>query len=91
MYIRLTHLSLLIPFQVFSAVFFAIAEENYTNVMLMMGRSLLDMNRIEHIDVIFQQIEKQTSNSLLELAEEMFAENQLNYLIFNPRNNADHK
>jgi len=68
----------------------AIAEENNTNVMLMMGRSLLDLNRIDPIDYIFDQIDQQTSNSLLEIAENMFCDDQLNYLIFNPNNNGDY-
>jgi predicted Zn-dependent peptidase len=64
----------------------AIAEENNTNIMLMMGRSILDLNRIDHIEYIFQRIDQQTSNSLVEIAEMMFSEDQLNYLIFNPIN-----
>jgi len=65
----------------------AIAEENNTNLMIMMGRSFLDLDRIDHIDFIFQQIDQQTSASLMEIAEAMFCEDQLNYLIFNPNNN----
>ena len=65
----------------------AIAEENNTNLMIMMGRSLLDLDRIDHIDIIFQQIDQQTSTSLMEIAESMFIEDQMNYLVFNPNIN----
>ena len=64
----------------------AIAEENNTNLMIMMGKSLLDLDRIDHIDFVFKQIDQQTSNSLLEIAESMFVEDRMNYLIFNPNN-----
>ena len=64
----------------------AIAEENNTNLMIMMGKSLLDLDRIDHIDFIFKQIDQQTSNSLMEIAESMFIEDRMNYLIFNPNN-----
>jgi predicted Zn-dependent peptidase len=67
----------------------AVAEENNTNLMLMMGRSLLDLDRIDHLDFIFQQIEAQTSSSLIEISEVMFSEGLLNYLIFNPNDHAD--
>jgi predicted Zn-dependent peptidase len=56
----------------------AIAEENNTNIMLMMGRSLLDLDRIDHIDYIFRQIDQQTSVSLMEIADIMFCEDKLN-------------
>lgn len=67
----------------------AMAEENNTNLMLMMGRSMLDLDRIDHIDRIFEQIESQTSSSLMEIANEMYDESRLNYLIFNPNINGN--
>jgi predicted Zn-dependent peptidase len=69
----------------------AIAEENNINVMLMMGRSLLDLDRIDDIDLIFKQIDEQSSNNLMDLANEMFIEDRLDYLIFNPNNHGDSK
>lgn len=69
----------------------AISEENNTNVMLMMGRSLIDLNRIDPLDSVFDLIDQQTSGSLSRIAEEMFIEEQLNYLIFNPVGNENHK
>lgn len=69
----------------------AIAEENYTNVMLMMGRSLLDLDRIDQIDYVFKHIEKQTSADMMSLAEEMFSEDHMNYLIFNPANHENNQ
>jgi predicted Zn-dependent peptidase len=68
----------------------AIAEENNTNVMLMMGRSLLDLDRIDAVDYVFEQIDQQTSSDMQGIAEMMFCEDQLNYLIFNPNSHGDY-
>jgi len=69
----------------------AISEENNTNLMLMMGRSLIDLDRIDTLDFVFKQIDSQSARSLACIAEEMFVENQLNYLIFNPTDHEHHQ
>jgi len=69
----------------------AISEENNTNLMLMMGRSLVDLDRIDPLDSVFKKVDDQTSGSLARIAEEMLIEDQLNYLIFNPVENENHK
>ena len=69
----------------------AISEENNTNVMLMMGRSLIDLERIDPLDSVFKKVDQQTSESLARIANELLIENQLNYLIFNPVENENHK
>jgi predicted Zn-dependent peptidase len=68
----------------------AISEENNTNVMLMMGRSLIDLDRVDPLDSIFRQVDQQTSASMCRIAEEMLPEEDLNYLIFNPVENGNY-
>lgn len=62
----------------------AMAEENNVSLMLMMGKSILDKNRIESLDEIFNRIKKTTAAELQDLANEMFDHNQLSQLIFLP-------
>jgi len=69
----------------------AISEENNTNLMLMMGRSLIDLDRIDPLDSVFKEVDHQTSGSLARIAEEILIEDQLNYLIFNPVENENYK
>lgn len=64
----------------------AMSEENNVNMMLMMGKSILDLERIESLDSIFKNIRKQTSAQLLEIAKEAFAEEKMSYLTFLPQN-----
>ena len=63
----------------------AISEENNTAFMLMMGKSLLDLNKIESLDEIFHQINNIDSSVILEVSNEMFEENMLSTLIFKPK------
>ncbi len=60
----------------------AIAEENNSNLMLMLGKSLLDLNKIETLDEIFEKINSISALDILEVANDMYEENKLNYLIF---------
>ncbi|MEO1049789.1 MAG: pitrilysin family protein [Bacteroidota bacterium] len=62
----------------------AMAEENNTNLMLMMGKSILDLERIDSLEDVFTQIRKVTSQDLRDVANEIFSENQLSYLTFIP-------
>lgn len=63
----------------------AMAEENNISLMLMMGKSILDKNKIEPLDEIFDKIKKTSSAELQDLANEMFDESQLSELIFLPK------
>ena len=65
----------------------AMAEENNVNLMLMMGKSLLDIGRIDTIENVFNQIMKMTSVELQEVANEVFEIDNMNYLYFIPDNN----
>lgn len=62
----------------------AMAEENNLSLMLMMGRSLLDMGEIPTLDEIYTTIDKTTSSRLLRIAREIFNEDSLSYLIMQP-------
>ncbi len=62
----------------------AIADERNSGTMLMMARSLLDLNRIDSLEEIFNQTKAITSLDLQEIAEQMFAEEGLSSLTFYP-------
>ena len=62
----------------------AMAEENNLTFMLMMGKSLLDLNHIPRLDDIFKSVEKIKARHLMEIANEMFDEEKLSYLVYHP-------
>ena len=62
----------------------ATAEENNIGFMIMMARSLLDLGRIPSLDEVFLRVKETTAGHLVELAHEMFDEDQLSYLIMEP-------
>jgi predicted Zn-dependent peptidase len=62
----------------------AMAEESNLNFMLMMAKSLLDREKIETLEEIFEQIDLVSSEQLQRLAVEMLQSDQLSYLIFEP-------
>ena len=62
----------------------AMSEEGNMSFMLMMAKSLLDMNRIDSLEELFIQIKVVTAPQLQDLATEMFREDDLSYLTFLP-------
>ena len=68
----------------------AISEENNAGFMIMMGKSLIDTGKIESLEEVFSQINKINSSELLELSNEMFAEDTLSTLIFKPNMSNGH-
>lgn len=64
----------------------AMAEENNASLMLMMGKSILDLNKIDSLEGIFKRIRNITSAELLEIGNEALVENQMSYLTFLPKN-----
>lgn len=64
----------------------AMAEENNASLMLMLGKSILDMNKVDSLDEIFSRIRSISSIELMEIANEMLAEERLSYLTFLPQN-----
>lgn len=63
----------------------AMAEENHMNFMLMMGKSLLDLDRIESLEEVFTSIRDVSSQQLQELANEIFDEGTLSTLTYLPK------
>jgi predicted Zn-dependent peptidase len=62
----------------------AMSEEGNMSFMLMMAKSLLDINRIDSLEDLFAQIKIVTAIQLQDLANEMFREEDLSYLTFLP-------
>jgi predicted Zn-dependent peptidase len=62
----------------------AMSEEGNMSFMLMMAKSLLDMNKIDSLEELFIQIKVVTAPQLQDLANEMFREDDLSYLTFLP-------
>lgn len=62
----------------------AMSEENNTSLMLMLAKSILDLNRVDTLEEIFEKIELIKASDLLEVANEIFEENQLSTLTYLP-------
>jgi predicted Zn-dependent peptidase len=62
----------------------AMAEENNISFMMMMARNLLDQGRVTTMEEIFDRVKSTTALQLQELANEMFNERRLSYLIMEP-------
>ena len=64
----------------------AMAEENNASLMLMMGKSILNLNKVDSLEGIFKRIRSITSAELQEIANEALVENQMSHLTFLPKN-----
>jgi predicted Zn-dependent peptidase len=62
----------------------AMSEEHNLSLMLMMGRSVIDMGRVPSLDEIYNTIDETTSAKLLKIANEIFDERSLSYLVMEP-------
>ncbi len=62
----------------------AMSEENNASLMLMMGKSILDLNKIENLEDIFHRIKKISSIELREIANQTLEEKNLSILTFIP-------
>ncbi|GAA5024246.1 peptidase M16 [Marivirga lumbricoides] len=60
----------------------AMAEENNMSFMLMLGRSLLDKDKIESLDELFDQIRNIEAGDLQEVANEIWPEERLSLLTY---------
>src|SRR5690606_38857169 len=58
----------------------AMSEENNNSMMLMMAKSILDLNRIPDISELFDKIDQATGAQLMELARENFHKDSLSQL-----------
>lgn len=64
----------------------AMAEENNASLMLMMGKSILDLNKVDSLENIFKKIRSVTSNELRDISNEMLTEERMSSLTFLPNN-----
>lgn len=62
----------------------AIAEENNSSFMQMMGRSLLDSGRIESMESVLKSIDSVSAESLRELSNDFLRENKFTSLTYLP-------
>ncbi len=62
----------------------AMSEENNNSMMLMMAKSLLDLNKIPDIGEIFKRIDQVTEKELIDLAQENFDMSQMSTLTYLP-------
>lgn len=62
----------------------AMAEENNLSLMLMMGRSVLDLGRVPSLEEIYYQIDETNSTKIRDISQEIFDEKKLSYLIMEP-------
>ncbi|MFC5625108.1 M16 family metallopeptidase [Algoriphagus winogradskyi] len=63
----------------------AMAEENYSALMLVYGKSLLDHGKVDPLDKIFTQIKNTTAAEIQGIAEEIFNPDQLTFLTYTPQ------
>ncbi|PWD99244.1 M16 family metallopeptidase [Marinilabilia rubra] len=59
-----------------------ISSENKENLMLNIGKSFLLYNKVDSLEDIYKKIDNLTAMNLLEIANEIFDEKQLSYLIY---------
>ncbi len=64
----------------------AFSEENKLNVMLMMGRAILDLGNVPTIEEVFQSIDETDAPKIIDLSNKMFIDKKLNYLLMLPEN-----
>jgi predicted Zn-dependent peptidase len=62
----------------------AMAEENYVALMLVYGKSLIDHDKIDPLDLIFEKIRSTTAEELQDIAQEILDPKQLSTLIYIP-------
>ncbi|WP_020527806.1 M16 family metallopeptidase [Flexithrix dorotheae] len=62
----------------------AMSDESNLGFMLMMGKSMLDLGRIESLNSIFEQIKAVDAKKIMELSNEIFTEEKLSSLTFMP-------
>tara|TARA_R110001592_G_scaffold6720_5_gene36134 strand:+ start:5520 stop:6749 length:1230 start_codon:yes stop_codon:yes gene_type:complete len=61
-----------------------LSEESKVNVMLGMGKSLLFFNKVDSLETVYNKINKLTSENIIDIANEVFAKDQLSSLIYKP-------
>lgn len=64
----------------------AMAEENNASLMLMMGKSILDLNKVDGLEDIFAKIRAISGEQLQDIANEALIEKRMSDLTFLPKN-----
>ena len=64
----------------------AMAEENNLGLMLSMGRSVLDLGRVPTLEEVYHQINEVSATDLRDIAQEIFDDRKMSYLIMQPEN-----
>jgi len=62
----------------------AMAEENNTNLMLALAKSMLDLGDMESLSSIIEKIRNTESNELQDIANEILVEDELSFLYYKP-------
>jgi predicted Zn-dependent peptidase len=63
----------------------AMSEENNQGLMIMMGRAVIDLDRVPLLDEVYQKIDDVNATQLQQIACEMFNEDKLSALIIEPK------
>ena len=62
----------------------AMSEENNASLMLMMGKSILDLEKIESLESIFDRIRSISATEIQDISQEMFNEEDFSVLTYEP-------
>jgi predicted Zn-dependent peptidase len=62
----------------------AMAEESNMGLMMMLGKSILDLEKVETLNEIFDQIRRIEASQLQDIANEVLHEDNLSYLNYIP-------
>lgn len=63
----------------------ALAEENRMSLIIAMAKSMIDFNRVDTLEEIFAKINQVSAEQLLEISNEIFDNNRLITLLFEPK------
>ncbi len=63
----------------------ALSEENNQGLMIMMGRAVIDLDRVPPLEEVYQKINDVDASMLQDIACEMFTEEKLSSLIIEPK------
>lgn len=62
----------------------ALSEENRIGLVISMAKSLIDHNKIDSLEQVFEKINKVTTKEIAQIADEVLAPEQLNIFTFSP-------
>ncbi|MFC0518610.1 M16 family metallopeptidase [Mucilaginibacter angelicae] len=63
----------------------ALAEENRMSLIIAMAKSMVDFNRVDTLEEIFDKINQVNAEQVLEISNEIFDNNRLITLLFEPK------